>query len=162
MEFSIREARLADYEELCEIFAEVDALHHEALPHVFRAPDGPARAKEYISSVMADGYAALFVAQSDGEIVGLVQIFVRETPDVPIMVPRRYAVIDTLVVKRGFRRSGVGRALMERAHRWAWTKGTTQVELSVWEFNRGAMAFYEKLGYRTTSRRMWRALRADR
>jgi len=67
-------------------------------------------------------------------------------------------VIDSLAVKEGFRRSGVGRALMERAHQWARDKGVTQVELGVWEFNEGAMAFYEKLGYRPASRKMRRVL----
>jgi ribosomal protein S18 acetylase RimI-like enzyme len=32
------------------------------------------------------------------------------------------------------------------------------IELNVWEFNRGAMAFYRQLGYRTTSRKMSKRL----
>jgi len=159
MEVSIREANQEDYEGLCEVFAEVDALHREALPHVFRQPDEPARTKEFISGIVADEDAALLVAENDGEIVGLVQILIREAPDIPIMVPRRYGVIDNLAVKKGVRRSGVGRALIERAHRWAWDKGATQVELYVWEFNKEAITFYEKLGYRTASRKMWRVLK---
>lgn len=39
------------------------------------------------------------------------------------MVARRYAVVDTLMVKEKFRHSGIGRALMEKAHQWAWDKG---------------------------------------
>jgi ribosomal protein S18 acetylase RimI-like enzyme len=34
------------------------------------------------------------------------------------------------------------------------SKGADTIELNVWEFNRGAMAFYRQLGYRTTSRKM--------
>ena len=158
MEFSIREANPEDYEGLCEVFAEVDSLHREALPQVFREPDGPARTKEYISGIIADENAALFVAQSDNQIIGLVHILLREAPDIPIMVPRRYAVIDSLAVKEGSRRSGIGRALMERAHQWARDQGAIQVELNVWEFNEGAIAFYEKLGYSTASRKMCRSL----
>jgi ribosomal protein S18 acetylase RimI-like enzyme len=155
----IREANPEDYESLCEVFSEIDTLHRGALPHVYRKPDGPGRSEEYISSVIADENTALFVAQSDGGIVGLVQILLREASDISIMVPRRYATIGTLVVKRGFRRSGVGRALMERAHQWAQARGASQVELGVWEFNKGARAFYERLGYSTASRRMCRVLR---
>ncbi|HAL62375.1 MAG TPA: N-acetyltransferase [Chloroflexi bacterium] len=158
MDFSIREATREDYERLCELFAEGDTLHREALPHVFREPDGPARTKEFISGIIANEDAVLFVAERDGEIIGLVYILVRETPDIPIMVPRRYAVIDDLIVRKDSRRFGVGRALVERAHRWAVDKQVTQVELNVWEFNQTAIAFYEKLGYRTASRKMWRSL----
>ena len=43
MNLSIRPAVLEDYEALCAIFGQVDALHCEALPQVFQEPDGPAR-----------------------------------------------------------------------------------------------------------------------
>lgn len=158
MEFSIREANPEDYEGLCEVFAELDTFHREALPHVFREPDGPARTKEYISDIIADENTALFVAESEDGIIGLVHILLREAPDIPILMPRRYAMISDLAVKKGFRRSGVGRALMESAHQWARDNGVTQVELGVWEFNKAAMTFYEKLGYRSARRRMWRVL----
>lgn len=75
------------------------------------------------------------------------------------MVARQYAMIGDLVVRKRFRRSGVGQSLVERAHQWALDKGAVQVELSVWEFNKEAIAFYEKLGYRTASRRMWNSLK---
>jgi len=156
--YSIREATEEDYGELCEVFEEVDALHRVALPHVFREPVGPARSKEFISGIIANEDAALLVAEGDGRIIGLVYIIVREASDIPIVVPRRYAVIDAIVVRKRFRRSGVGRWLAERAHRWAIDKGVTQVELNVWEFNRGAIAFYERLGYTTAYRKMWRPL----
>ncbi len=162
MDFAIREAVLKDYEELCEVFEEVDVLHREALPHVFREFDGPARTKGYISGIIADGNSALFVAEHDGQIIGLVHISVRKSSDIPVIVPRRYAVMENLAVKEEFRRSGVGRVLVEIAHQWALDKEITQVELNVWEFNKGAIAFYEQLGYTTASRKMWKSLKASR
>ena len=157
---------------LCEIFAEVDALHCEALPHVFQKPPGPARTRAYIRrllqsvGVLADEDAMIFVAQSGDDVVGLVKASIREAPDYSIMVPRRYAEIGTLAVKEGFRRSGVGRALMEEIHRWARDRGASQARLdqsalTVWEFNQAARVFYETLGYRMSSRRMWIALELE-
>lgn len=159
MNFSIREATQGDYEGLCDVFAEVDTLHRKALPHVFREPDGPARTKEYISGLIANEDVSLFVAEREGQIIGLVQTIIRQAPDIPIMVARQYAMIGDLVVRKRFRRSGVGQSLVEGAHQWALDKGVAQVELSVWEFNKEAIAFYEKLGYRTASRRMWNFLK---
>ena len=43
MELHIREATTTDYEALCMLFDEGDALHREHLPHVFRKPEGPVR-----------------------------------------------------------------------------------------------------------------------
>ena len=158
MTFSIRRANQGDYEGLCEVFEEVDALHREALPQVFREPDGPTRTRAFISAIISDEDAVVLVAEHESRIIGLVYTAIRESPDIPLMVPRRYAMINNLVVTERFRRSGVGRSLVEKAHQWALGKGVHHVELNVWEFNQRAMAFYEKLGYTTASRRMWKSL----
>lgn len=158
MGFFIRTATQEDYEHLCEAFAEGDAHHRKDLPQVFREPDGSVRTREFISAILSDENATLLVADHDGQIIGLVHILLRETPDISVMVPRRYAVIDNLVVAKRFRRSGVGQLLMQKAHQWAVSRGVVEVELNVWEFNQGAIAFYEKLGYTTASRRMWKSL----
>jgi GNAT superfamily N-acetyltransferase len=154
MEYTIRKASPADYEALLPVLDEGDAHHRRALPHIFCEPAGPARSRSYLNALLADDDSAIFVAACSGQIVGAVSIALRETRDIPILVPRRYAVVDNLVVLQAHRRAGIGTALMERAHRWALDKGVTEVELNVWEFNVGAMAFYEELGYATTRRTM--------
>ena len=156
--FSIRRATLDDYDALCEVFDEGDVFHRQALPGFFRKTEGPARAVEFIANMLSDPNAAIFVAETEEEIVGVVNAAIRETPDVPILVPRRYVWVDSLMVKGSCRRMGVGRALMDRVHQWAVEQGATEVELHVWDFNRGAIAFYEDLGYATASRRMHKRL----
>jgi ribosomal protein S18 acetylase RimI-like enzyme len=158
MELRIREAVAADYADICEILDEADALHREHLPHIFQKPSGPVRDQEYILGLIADENAGLFLAQAGNQVVGLVCVLAREAPAVPTFVPRRYATVDSLVVKRNFRRLGIGRALMERAHAWAQAKGLDRIELHVWEFNQAATAFYDKLGYENLSRRMGKRL----
>lgn len=151
----IRRAELADHDALCELFAEVDAAHSAALPDIFRRVRGPARSRAYLKHLLADPDAALFVAGgAAGGLSGLVDVRAQHTPDVPLVVPRRYALIDTLVVRRGEQRRGIGRALMAAAHGWARERGLQEVMLNVWEFNTGAIAFYESLGYATAMRRM--------
>ena len=158
MDFSIREATQIDYKSLNGIFAEVDALHRKALPDIFREPDGPARTKEYINGIIANENAGLFVAEHDGQIIGFVHAYIQQSPSIPIMVSRRYMVIDNLVVKKEFRRAGVGRSLLRKVHEWGLDKGVNQAELNAWEFNKTAIGFYKKTGYTTISRKMCKAL----
>jgi ribosomal protein S18 acetylase RimI-like enzyme len=127
------------------------------MPDIYRKSDPP-RTREFLSEILADEDAALFVAESDGQIIGFVLVRIRQARDIPIMVPRRYADIEDVAVLKRLHRRGVGRALLEKAHQWALERGVTQVELNVAEFNQGAIAFYEKLGYKTRSRRMWRSV----
>ena len=158
MELHIREATTTDYEALCMLFDEGDALHREHLPQVFRKPEGPVRDREFVLSLIAEEKVGLFVAQAENELAGLICVLVRESPAIPIFVPRRYAVIDNILVRDRFRRRGVGRALVERAHEWAAGQGVKEIELNVWAFNRDAVAFYRRLGYETAALRMTRRL----
>lgn len=151
----VQRTTLADYDALCDLFAEVDAIHSVALPDIFQRVQGPARGRAYLKHLLADPEAALFVAEdAGGAINGLVEVRVQRTPDVPLVVPRRYALIDTIVVRQVDQRQGVGRALMAAAHTWAREHGLQEMMLNVWEFNAGAIAFYESLGYATAMRRM--------
>ena len=98
MTISIRKATIADYRALCTVLDEGDLYHRQALPHVFRAPDGPARSPAYIASVISSPNACFFVAEQGERIVGAVHVLLRETRDIPILVPRRFAVIENLIV----------------------------------------------------------------
>jgi GNAT superfamily N-acetyltransferase len=158
MGITVREAKADDYDELCQIIDQVDGLHREHLPDIFCRPPGPVREQAYILDLIADEEVGLFVAEVDGQLAGLVHVVVRETPPVPILVPRRVAIVDNLVVRGDLRRAGVGRALMDRAHRWARAQGASEAELTVYEFNEPAIAFYMSLGYETSSRRMTKRL----
>jgi len=154
MDVRIREAAVSDYDGLCALFEEVDALHVANLPHIFRRPDGRIREREYVLGLIVDEDVGLFVAEVEAQPAGLVCAILRESPDIPILVPRRYAVIDNLVVSKAFRRRGIGRALMGRAQQWALAQGADSVELTVWGFNQRAVEFYRHLGFETVSHRM--------
>jgi ribosomal protein S18 acetylase RimI-like enzyme len=166
MQFAIRAANARDLDALLPIIDEVDALHREQLPHVFQKPDGPPRDRAYMLDVFADESYGLFVAHAEGpalsyaegEILGFVQAAIRDAPPIPILVPRRIAVVENLAVREGFRRTGVGRALMRQVECWAEDRGASEIELGVYEFNKAAISFYSKLGYSTSRRRLGKRL----
>ena len=157
MNFSIRQATEQDFSGLNDLFEEIDAYHRNALPHVFRKPDGPARTKEFLSGVLADQNAVIFIGESEGKIIGLVYAYVRSVQETPIRIPSRVGEVDHIVVKQAYRRCGVGRALMERIHQWAAQMKVNRLELSVWNFNNEAQDFYRGLGYGPAFIRMWKA-----
>lgn len=160
MDLLIRQATADDFEALCELFEDVEALHREALPHVLRKPEGRAWIQEAVAAATTgDDDAVIFVAESAGRAVGLVHASIGYAPDLPIMVPRRYVMIHDLVVGKAFRRAGIGRALVERVHEWALARDVAEVELNVWEFNKPALALYEEMGYETVRRRMSKRLK---
>jgi ribosomal protein S18 acetylase RimI-like enzyme len=158
---TLRAARYTDYDALCALLEEIDELHREQHPEFFRQPPGPARSASYMRSLIADSKVGFFVAVEEEALVGCIIIAAHQTPDLPILMPRSYAVVDCVVVREAVRGRGVGRALMARGERWARERGLEAIELNVFEFNTAAQAFYEELGYEVVSRRMVKPLHFD-
>jgi ribosomal protein S18 acetylase RimI-like enzyme len=154
MNIQIRRAAVKDYEAVCALYEEIDALHRTHLPQLFQKTNGPAREREYFQGLLADENVGFFVAEINGALVGFVHAFVRDAPDIPIFTPRRYAVVDCIVVKAEQQKNGFGRLLMAHMEAWAADKGAGSIELNVYEFNQGAVSFYEGLGYQTLSRKL--------
>jgi hypothetical protein len=50
----IREAAADNYEVLCVLFDEVDALHRDNLPLIFKVPTGPVWEQEYYRRLLTD------------------------------------------------------------------------------------------------------------
>ena len=159
MDWIVRAARPDDYHGMSALFEEIDALHRQHHPEIFRKPEGPPREPEYWQGWFADENVGFFVSERNGEILGFVSGVVKESPPIPIMVPRRYAVVDSISVKREFQGNGIGRALMEFFQEWASSKGATSLDLNVFEFNQDAVRFYERLGFESVSHRMSKAIK---
>src|SRR6266511_1195820 len=147
MDFTIRPATIDDYTAIDTIFVEVELLHRAALPQIFRAPDGPVLSREYFEAGLADEAFAWLVAERTGALLGFVTVRVVQAPERPILLPRRYAEVNNLAVHAPYRQSGVGRALLKRAEQCAPDQQLGEIE------------FYEKLGYVTERRTMWRNIR---
>jgi len=162
MEISVRKATAEDYNSLCELFNEIDALHRDNLPHIFQKPNGAAREKDYYLGLIADENVALLVAEAGQNLVGFVHAIVRDTPAMPVFIPRHYAMVDGIVVKSGFQKHGIGKVLMDKMQEWAIARGAASIELNVYEFNETAISFYERLGYHTVSRKMSKELGKDK
>ncbi len=157
MDSSVRLAESADHRAACRLYAEADALHSRERPDRFRPTDRPARSRRLFDAHLADPEQALFVAEVDGDVVGLVRVQALErleVPDVPALTPRRYAMVQELVVARTHQRRGIATRLMTEAHRWARDRGLTQIGLSVYDFDQPALRLYQKLGYAPDSHRL--------
>jgi GNAT superfamily N-acetyltransferase len=98
--------------------------------------------------------AEAFVATIDGEPCGVVSVH----PDEDYFTGHPRAYVDILVVAHEAEGKGVGRALMDRVERWARDRAFREVVLDVFAGNQGAIAFYERQGYRPDHIRMAKPL----
>jgi ribosomal protein S18 acetylase RimI-like enzyme len=154
--FNIRPAASGDFKRLAKLFDELDEFHRRGRPDLSGKPQGPAREPEEIEALIAGPDSTILVAEDSAfpHLIGLATVRVRETPALPFQPSRRIAEIAHLGVARHARRHGIGRALMREAQAFAAVRDATAVELSVHEFNTGAIAFYEALGFHPLTRRL--------
>jgi GNAT superfamily N-acetyltransferase len=128
-------------------------MHAEAIPSHFRSGVPPVPIDSF-DELLATSTAAVLVAETNERVIGFVILKAIDTPARPILQPRRIAKVDVIAVDLASRGPGVGRALMDAATVWARTQGATDLELTVFEFNREALGFYEHLGMSTKLRQM--------
>jgi ribosomal-protein-alanine N-acetyltransferase len=102
-------------------------------------PPGISYCREEIARFIAKRGSRTWVAEAEDEIVGFL------TADRhPVMLLGHVITVD---VVEGWRRRGVGSALMDAAEEWARQQGFVAVSLETGENNRAAQAFYEARGY---------------
>lgn len=103
----------------------------------------PADERRYLRAIRASPDACVLVAETPaGELVG--RLSLGRDPH-----PACAHVAELgIVVAAGHRRRGVGTALLAAAEEWARRAGVSKLELHVLPHNAGAIALYERLGYR--------------
>lgn len=154
MEIVIREATLADQDRLELLYAEIDTLHHEALPELFRSHEEIVRPSTFLADRLADDTMRVFMAEVNGRLVGMILLKIR-SEEHPIKYSQYYLHISTLIVAADFQGQGVAQRLMDTAVTFARERGLSQLRLNVYDFNQRAIAFYEKEGFTTLSRHLW-------
>jgi len=81
------------------------------------------------------------VAVIDGRLVGYVVV------DVEMRCGKKVGHVLNLAVEQGFRRMGIGRALMDEAISYVRKTGADEVWLEVKESNTAARKFYSSIGF---------------
>jgi GNAT superfamily N-acetyltransferase len=127
---TIRVARTADAGEIAQLTTQLGYdLTEEA-------------AAGRLSRILQRTDQQFFVADLSGRAIGWVHVVFVEYVDAEAFV-----LIGGLVVDKGHRRLGVGRALMDRAENWASECGCSMVRLTSSATRTAAHRFYESLGY---------------
>jgi len=154
----VRQARLKDVKAINNLELEVHAFHVRGVPGVFSMPPVTSHRRPFWAKGLNGRNHAILVTEEEGHLAGFVQVGVKSAARLSVLRRRRFGYVSSLGVGRRWRRRGVGKLLMQAAHRWLLQRRVRTIELNVWSFNRGALKFYEHLGYRFLNHRMGRTL----
>ena len=152
-EITVRFAQEGDLERVNELRMQVNALHVAGKPEVFK-PGFCGELRDYIYVIMKNPAMEIVVAETEGTVCGFAVLNHIVRPENPFMFERDYLDVDEFCVDEAFRRRGVASAMVRFIREYAEANGFRRLELNMWEFNRGALAFYESAGFSTYRRYM--------
>ncbi len=144
---SIRLASDADRAHLEACWRELQDFEGTIDPN--RVPSEPL-ASRYVSEMLkrcGERSGAVYVAERAGEVVGFVCVWVSPSLSGSISRVQQVGYIADLVVSRRVRGQGIGRALLERAERFAVEKGLAYVKVDVLAGNARAREMYRRAGF---------------
>ena len=155
---NIRQANSSDSMLLSSLCMDVQRLHAENHPDLFKMPQRNDFAVPFFDEMLADPKNSIFLAEESGEALGYVFCKLMERPETPFTFALRYVLIDQISVRPAAQKKGVGAALIERALALARDYNVPKIRLDSWGFNTGAHAFFEKMGFKKFNHRFWRNL----
>lgn len=156
----IRLATMADVESISALNVDVQNVHAEALPHIFKHVSDPGFAVPYITELMNAPNNCFYIASIDGEDVGYIYARVVRRPESAYMHPWDFVYIDQISVKPAYQRRGCGAALIQATRELAKEQGITTVAIDTWFFNEKAQAFFAGQGFSMFNMRMWMQIEA--
>ena len=149
----VRFAREEELDRVNELRKEVNDLHVEGRPDIFK-PGFNDELRDYIHEIWKDPGKEIVVSEKDGRICGFAVLNCISKPENPFMFARDFLDVDEFCVDQEYRRQGIAREMIDFIKEFAKEKGFQRLELNMWEFNEGALKFYEAVGFKTYRRYM--------
>lgn len=143
MEVIVRLPRLQDYERVSQIMDQVQQLHVEWRPDVYK-PASPLITMDMFEAILKDGN--WYVAEADGVVVGILELMKRHVES-PAQVTKDVLFISTMAIDEKYRGKGIGHLFFEKVKQLKQEKGYDTIELQVNAKNRLAYEMYRKYGF---------------
>ena len=142
----VRRATVADIPRILELLVQVDMVHHNGRPDLFKGPATKYNAEE-LEKIVQDDTTPVFVCVAEnGVIAGHGFCIHKQIVGDSVLTDVRTLYIDDICVDEAFRGQGVGRSIYSHIKAYAKEQGFYNITLNVWSLNPGALKFYETLG----------------
>ena len=144
-----------DAEVISALNSEVQQLHADLFPELFKPPSAETFPAVLVGQLLADPTTYIFIGYLDGQPVGYIysQIIRRAETSLRYAWDRLY--VHHLGVKQAYQGQGVGKALIQAVVNLAKAQGITMIALDVWSSNTKARAFFAAQGFTVYNENLW-------
>ncbi|MCF0145781.1 MAG: GNAT family N-acetyltransferase [Eubacterium sp.] len=142
----IRKAEEQDIPRILELLVQVNMVHHNGRPDIFKGP-ATKYTKEELAELLKDETRPVFVALDEkGYVLGHAFCIHRQIVGDHILTDIPTLYIDDICIDEKQRGRHVGSALYDYVIAYAREKNYYNVTLNVWSCNESALRFYENCG----------------
>ena len=142
----VRRAMPGDIPGILNLLLQVDMVHHNGRPDLFKGPATKYNSDELLQIIQDDDTPVFVCVDDDGNVSGHAFCVHKQVVDNAVLTDVKTLYIDDICVDEAARGQGVGRKLYESVIEYARAGGFYNVTLNVWACNPGAVKFYEKMG----------------
>ena len=143
MKVRIRTAKKVGYESVIKIMSQVQDMHVEWRPDVYK-PNDNLIPEDVFEKIIENG--TFYVAETNDMVVGVLEIVFRHIES-PSHVTRDVIFIDTMAIDENYRGMGIGHQMFDFLKEIKQEKGLDGIELQVNAKNRAAYEMYQKCGF---------------
>lgn len=140
----IRKANKNDIGRIIELLHQVDMVHHEIRPDLFK-PYTTKYNEQELEALLDNDSNPIFV-YDDGEVLGHAFCQITDVKNHKLLQDAKTLYIDDICVDEKARGKHVGKALYEFVRDYAKSIGCYNITLNVWEGNDPALSFYKNMG----------------
>ncbi len=142
----VRKATTNDIQRILELLVQVDMVHHEGRPDLFKGPATKYNAEE-LQKIIDDETTPVFVCENDeGYVLGHAFCIHKQVIGDSVLTDVKTLYIDDICVDEKARGQKVGTQLYDYVVDYARKNGFYNITLNVWTCNPGAAKFYEAMG----------------
>lgn len=147
-----------DYILLAELNKEIQSLHHNLYPKIFKPYNKESSINFFRNTLNAENAVAFVANDNEGGTLGYVLLFMVRLEDNHFQFSRTFVLLDQILVLRKYQGRGVGKQLIETAIDFARANNIDTVELNHWTLNDVAGKFFTRNKFDYYNGKMWRLI----
>ena len=143
-----RKATTDDIVQIIPLWRELMDTHAQLEPMFKAVVNAEEKFAQYLEEILGRENFFVCIALSDGEVIGYLIASLSIQPEV-FEFKRRAYIQDTLV-KKDYRKQGIGRQLMDLVREFALAQKADRIDLLVADKNESGKAFWAEMGFAHT------------
>ena len=144
---NVRRAKEKDIPGILELLIQVDMVHHNGRPDLFKGPATKYNAEELKEIIKNDSTPIFVCIDDEAQVCGHAFCISKQVVNDSVLTDIKTLYIDDICVDEKHRRMHIGNMLYDHVRDYAEKNEFYNITLNVWSCNPVAIKFYESLGF---------------